>query len=135
MKTFMMINSYKNFTLKFSILIFLGIFTLSCNNNERDLKKDELELDSLSQELAKYKRSSDSLKSLIQKGDLAAKYPILFGKKFDNIPNPKKFIQSSLKEKPEKIPLKSKLGGTMAFREVKVLTEDWVLGSYGNGHS
>ncbi len=30
--------------------------------------------------------------------------------------------------------MKAVLGGTMEFREVKVITEDWVLAIYDDGH-
>ncbi len=134
MKTSMMNNRTKDEILKTLILLFLGAVLLGCNDRERDLEEKELQLDSLSRELAKYKRTSDSLKALIEKGDIAAEYPIYFGGKFDTIENPKEFIRNSLKEQPEVIPLKAEVGGTMAFREVKVLTEDWVLGTYDDGH-
>lgn len=134
MKTSMMNNTNKKIILKTFTLLFLGSVLFSCNDRDRDLEDKELQLDSLYQELAKYKRTSDSLKALIEKGDIAAEYPIYFGKEFDTIENPKEFIRNSLKEEPDKIPLEAKVGGTMAFREVKVLTEDWVLGTYDDGH-
>lgn len=134
MKTSMMNNLPKKTFLRTLTLLFLSLTILSCNDRERDMEDRELQLDSLSRELAKYKRTSDSLKALIEKGDIAADYPLFFGKKFDSIENPEEFIKNSLKQQPEKIPLKPKVGGTMAFREVKVLTEDWVLGTYDDGH-
>ncbi len=134
MRTSMMNNLSKKTFLKTLPLLFLGSIILGCNDRDRDLEDKELQLDSLSRELARYKRTSDSLKALIEKGDLAAEYPIFFGKRFDTIDNPNEFIRKSLKEHPEIIPLEAEVGGTMAFREVKVLTEDWVLGIYDDGH-
>lgn len=134
MKISMMNKIGKKTILKTFTLLFFGSVILGCNDRDRDLEDKDLQLDSLSRELAKYKRTADSLKALIEKGDIAAEYPIFFGKKFDTIENPKEFIRNSLKERPEKIPLKAEVGGTMAFREVKVLTEDWVLGTYDDGH-
>ena len=98
------------------------------------MTETEMELDSLSRELAEYKKTSDSLQALIEKGDMATDYKIYYGKQFDSIEDPESFIISSLKKKPELIPLKPKVGGKMAFRKVKVLTEDWVLGIYDDGH-
>lgn len=134
MKIYMMNNLSTKVILRTFTLLFLGSVILGCNDRDRDLEDKELQLDSLSRELSKYKRTADSLKALIEKGDIAAEYPIFFGKKFDTIENPKEFIRNSLKEHPEKIPLEAEVGGTMAFREVKVLTEDWVLGTYDDGH-
>ena len=39
-----------------------------------------------------------------------------------------------MRKHPELIPLDPVLGGEMQFRQVKVLTEDWVLASYDDGH-
>ena len=114
-----------------ALLILLGT---ACQDKEREMDDTELRLDSLSRELEEYKHTADSLKALIEKGDIASNYPIYFGKEYDSIEDPKEFIKSSLREQPEKIPLKPVVGGTMAFREVKVLTNDWVLGIYDDGH-
>ncbi len=114
-----------------ALLILLGT---ACQDKEREMDDTELRLDSLSRELEEYKHTADSLKALIEKGDIASNYPIYFGKEYDSIEDPKEFIKSSLREQPEKIPLKPVVGGTMVFREVKVLTNDWVLGIYDDGH-
>lgn len=53
---------------------------------------------------------------------------------FDTIENPEEYIADALKKQPEIIPLDPVLGGQMAFRQVKVLTEDWVLAVYDDGH-
>lgn len=116
------------------IIIFALFFVTSCQDREREMDDTQMQLDSLARELAQYKHTADSLKALIEKGDIAATYTIYFGKEFDSIEDPKEFIKNSLKEHPEQIPLKPVVGGTMAFREVKVLTNDWVLGIYDDGH-
>lgn len=132
MKTSMMNN--KTSLLKLVSFLVLSILLFSCDDKQRDLEKKDLQLDSLSRELARYKRTSDSLKALIEKGDIAAQYPIYYGKEFDTIENPENYIENALRERDDLIPLDPVLGGNMAFREVKVLTEDWVLGSYDDGH-
>lgn len=120
--------------IKIISIFLLPFILLSCNDNDRDMETKDMQLDSLSRELAKYKRTSDSLKALIEKGDIAAKYPIYYGKEFDSIENPERRIKNALQNRSELIPLEPVVGGTMAFREVKVLTEDWVLGIYDDGH-
>ncbi|MEG9328801.1 hypothetical protein V6B16_12720 [Salinimicrobium catena] len=117
----------------FALTFFLALFT-GCQDNERELQNTEQQLDSLSQELSRYKKTADSLKALIEKGDIAANYPIYFGKEFDSIEDPKEMIKTALKKHPEIIPLDPVVGGSMQFREVKVLTNDWVLGIYDDGH-
>lgn len=131
MKTFMMNRPI----LKIALLLVITVLVFSsCKDNEKDMAKTEMELDSLSRELALYKKTSDSLQALIEKGDMASDYKVYYGKKFDSIEDPAAFIIESLKKKPELIPLKPKVGGKMEFRKVKVLTEEWVLGIYDDGH-
>lgn len=132
MKTSMM-NKYKVLRKLFPFFI-LSILLIACNDEKRQLDDKDLQLDSLSRELAKYKRTSDSLKALIEKGNIAAQYPIFYGKKFDTIENPEMYIKNALKDRKDLIPLEPVVGGTMAFRDIKVLTEDWVLGVYDDGH-
>jgi hypothetical protein len=135
MRTSMMnrpnLTAFLKLPLTLTLLVLL--FT-ACQDKERELNDTQMQLDSLSRELAKYRKTADSLKSLIEKGDIAANYPIYFGKEFDSVKDPKEFIRTALKEQPERIPLKPQVGGTMQFREVKVLTNDWVLGIYDDGH-
>ena len=114
--------------------LLLLLFFTGCHDKEREMEDTEMRLDSLSRELEEYKHTADSLNALIEKGDIAAEYPIYFGKEFDSIEDPNEFIKSALKEQPEKIPLEPVVGGSMEFREIKVLTNDWVLGIYDDGH-
>ena len=120
--------------LKITFLSLLLISVSSCNDDEKDLQKFEQELDSLSRELTQQKELSDSLTNLLQNGDIGSEYSVFYGRKFDTIENPEEFISEKLKEHPEKIPLKPVLGGEMQYRQVKVLTEDWVLAIYDDGH-
>lgn len=118
--------------LLFLSLIFSSL--LACQDNDREMEETEIMLDSLSRELTEYKQKSDSLKQLLEKGDLATGFPVYYGRGFDTIENPEEFIANQLKEHPEKIPMDAVLGGTMQFRQVQVLTEDWVLAVYDDGH-
>lgn len=135
MKTSMMNKLKDHSFLKIVPLLFFSLLLIvGCKDNERDMEDENLRLDSLSRELAMYKHISDSLEALIEKGDMASDYPIYFKKEFDSIEDPKDFISKSLKEKPGLIPLKPVVGGKMEFRNVKILTEEWVLGVYDDGH-
>ncbi|GAB2772461.1 hypothetical protein [Salinimicrobium soli] len=108
--------------------------SVSCNDNERELEESKMQLDSLTRELANYKKRSDSLNLLLQKGELAKGYPVYFNSGFDTIENPKEFVATQLEKHPDLIPLKAELGGTMAFRDIQVISENWVLATYDDGH-
>ena len=60
--------------------------------------------------------------------------PVYFKKEFDTIDDPRKFVISALQQQTEKIPLDAVLGGNMEFRQIEVLTEDWVMAIYDDGH-
>jgi hypothetical protein len=129
-----MMNRNKFFS---GLIVLILIFSsIGCNDGDRDreLEETNMRLDSLSTALEAYKKERDSLRLLLQKGELATGYPVYFNKGFDTIDNPKEFISNSLKEKPELIPLEAKVGGTMAFRNVQVISENWVLATYDDGH-
>lgn len=131
MKTFMM-NSKHLLKIAFSSLLVLSL--LSCNDNDVKFKETNRRLDSLSNVLTQQRKMNDSLRALMARGELASSYPVFFGKKFDSIENPREFVKKALIEQPEKIPMKAEVGGTMAFREVQVISEDWVLATYDDGH-
>lgn len=124
----------KKFLFKTTFLTLLFLAVLACKNEDRDTEQRTAELDSLSTELAKQQEINDSLQYLMEKSEMAAGYPIFFGRKFDTIDNPEQYITSALKEQKEIIPLDAVLGGQMEFRQVQVLTEDWVLAIYDDGH-
>lgn len=50
------------------------------------------------------------------------------------IAEPAEFIEKSLREKPELIPLKAVLGGTMHFGKIQPLGSKWVIVYYDDGH-
>ncbi|WP_156879167.1 hypothetical protein [Salinimicrobium xinjiangense] len=105
-----------------------------CKQDDRQLEISRNQADSLSRELVQQREVNDSLRHLIEKNELAAGYPIFFGRKFDTISKPEEYISNALKQQKDKIPLDGVLGGTMEFRLVQVLTEDWVLAIYDDGH-
>lgn len=126
--------TFKKAHQKIPILILLFIIASGCKNDNREPEKYDAELDSLSAELTEQQQQIDSLQSLMSNSEMAAGYPIYFGRKFDTIPNPQEYIEKSLKEQKDLIPLEAVMGGTMDFRQVQVLTEDWVLAIYDDGH-
>ncbi|TDD97400.1 hypothetical protein [Flavobacterium cellulosilyticum] len=51
------------------------------------------------------------------------------------ITHPEQFIKNALREKPELIPLKAVLGGTMQFRTIKLLSSEWLIAAFDDGHN
>ncbi len=51
-----------------------------------------------------------------------------------NIPDPEQFIDSSLRSKPDIIPLQAVLGGQMNFNKIQVLGDKWIIADYEDGH-
>lgn len=98
------------------------------------MNEENARLDSLSVKLHKQELKNDSLNRLLEKSDLAGGYKIFFGRKFDSIQNPETYVTEALGQQKELIPLKAVLGGTMDYRKVQLLTEDWLLAIYDDGH-
>ena len=109
-------------------------FAVSCANEEKKIQEYELKIDSLATALDQQRRMSDSLNTLLKQDSTASDLSVFFGKGFENIQNPEEYIATELEKLPEKIPLDAVLGGKMEFRQVKVLTDDWVLAFYDDGH-
>lgn len=116
----------------FFTLIFLAV--IGCKNEDREIENRNAELDSLSNELTQQQELNDSLQYMMEKSELATGFPIYFGREFDTISNPEEYISNALKAQNDKIPAEAVLGGTMKFRQVQVLTEEWVLAIYDDGH-
>lgn len=111
-------------------LIFLSAF--GCKD-DRELQEIKNHLDSVSNALEVQQRQNDSLEKLVQNTSTGER-TIYFGKAFDTIDNPKDFLKESLNRQREKIPVDAVLGGSMEFRQVEILTEDWILAVYDDGH-
>lgn len=126
--------TFKTPLLKIAFLTLIFAAIIGCKNEDRELETRNAELDSLSNELTEQQELNDSLQYMLEKSELATGFPIYFGREFDTIPNPEEYISESLKSQSEKISMEAVLGGTMEFRQVQVLTEDWVLAVYDDGH-
>lgn len=65
--------------------IFISVFlvaALGCEDDEKKLQEYQQELDSLSNELTEQKEFSDSLNTLLQKGEMASGFTIFYGRSF-----------------------------------------------------
>ncbi len=58
------------------------------------------------------------------------------GQKFieNGITNPVEFIENNLRNKTELIPIKAVLGGTMHFGKIQLLSDEWLIANYEDGH-
>lgn len=116
---------------KLIIIILTLLLSTSCSNN---LSKDDLlkKLDSL-------ETSNDSLVELFDIEKAKSNY--WYNEKYDGeslikigIDNPKVFIEQSLRERTELIPIEAALGGTMHFGNVELLSREWLIAEFDDGH-
>ena len=112
--------------LLFSLLIILG----SCGKSTEE-KQRTIEIDSLKTEIRELRFALDTLSDqLMKKNYLTKDFPSYF----DSIPEPEKFLLEKLREKPELIPKKAVLGGTMHFKSVSFINDHLILAEYEDGH-
>lgn len=50
------------------------------------------------------------------------------------IKDPETFIENKLREKTDLIPLNSVLGGSMQFRNIQLLSSEWLIADFEDGH-
>ena len=115
-------------------LLLISVVTGCKENSNRKEQVAENEWKELAAELEREQERNDSLVLLLQKCSLATEFPVLFPKSFDTIADPEGFIIDALRSRKDLIPKDPVLGGTMQFRQIDVITEDWVLATYEDGH-
>jgi len=83
----------------------------------------------------------DSLSQLLTEEKPIAKPNYWYNEEYDGrkliksgITNPSEFIERNLRERPELIPLKPVLGGTMHFTNMQLLSREWIIADYEDGH-
>lgn len=117
-------------------MAFLTLFLLvlySCRNDEGESQEMKAKMDALVRKVETQEQRNDSLQTLLESCDRTS-MQVYFGKTFDSIPNPEIFIKEALREQQELIPIDAVLGGNMEFRQVEILSEDWVMAIYDDGH-
>lgn len=124
----------KVFFLKCGILILFLFSSFSCAESDRQLQEIQDKADSLSRELKRQQKLSDSLQAVLEKESEVDDFRIFYGKGYENIEAPEEYIKNELQKHKEKIPLDPVLGGTMEFREIRIISEDWLLAIYDDGH-
>ena len=122
--------------MKTSILVLIIFSILSCGRQNPESNSADEKLQSENKLLEK---KIDSLNGELKKAKLKKNY--WFDVEYEGmdlvnngIENPEKFIENSLREKPELIPLKPTLGGTMMFENMQLLADKWLIADYSDGH-
>ena len=133
--------TYNSSLLKIAFFSLLLVALSGCRNDAEntgttnaDLELKNARIDSLSSELERQEIRNDSLQEAFKSAVYASDYSIFFGKEWEEIENPEEHIRNSLKQQTDLIPLDAVLGGNMEFRQVQVISEDWVLAIYDDGH-
>ena len=133
MKISMTIKTGVYHTLKTIAVIAGFTFFISCQDRDRGLEVHQERYDSLLRVVDEYRKFADSVQAQLRKRE-AVGAPVFYGKEFEEIENPEEYIIYDLRDQPEMINLDPVLGGTMEFREIKVLTREWILAKYDDGH-
>ncbi len=127
---------------KLLLILIIFLHVLGCKKSER---KEELE-----QNVRFLKNQNDSLlnrSKLLQnnfdsiKKEYKLQNDFLYdsdvdGNQFKNkgIRAPKEFVEASLRERTDLIPLKGALGGNMHFGKIKLIGNKWLIAEYEDGH-
>ena len=108
-------------------------------------QKQEKESNLLQKENALLVNKNDSLKRKLEIAEKAIVVlqngSIWYNSEFDNadfkekgIKDPEKFITDELRSKPELIPIKGVLGGTISFGQIQLLGSKYLIAFYDDGH-
>lgn len=116
--------------MKNTFYLFFIFFIFSCNRNAEN-EAAAAKIDSLENEIKELKIANDTLsEQALQKAFVTKNYPPYF----DSIPNPEEFLLNHLQKKPELIPKKAVLGGTMRFTDVSFINDELFVAEYEDGH-
>jgi len=106
-----------------------------CNRN--NIQQQQQKIDSLQQVIQIFKASQDSLQQAMTGGSTAHNTAESWSySRFEQygIPDPEAFIDSTLRSRPQLIPVKGVLGGTMQFYKIQLINDIWVYAEYEDGH-
>lgn len=135
MKIFMMNSLLKKIPQQVLLILLFGNIACTEKNTGSDVELLNSEVDSLTRVLEKERTFSDSLQNILQvKRSSDSDHPVSLDRKFQGIENPEKYIINTLKKSPDQIPMKGIHGGNMQFRKITILTENWLLAVYDDGH-
>jgi hypothetical protein len=124
------------------ILVLTFSIVIGCNDEKKDgylteeIKRLKIENDSLKSVILRSRNQIDLLKTQIE---LTENY--WFDRDFDGselikkgIKNPEQYIENNLRNNQELIPLDGILGGVMHFSKIQVISKNWIIAEYDDGH-
>ena len=116
---------------KLSLIILTSICIFGC--------KEKNQTENLLAKVDSLKTENDSLAKILTKKKSESNY--WFDAEYDGeklieigIRNPEEFVENTLREKTDLIPLKATLGGTMNFEKIQLLSREWLIADFSDGH-
>lgn len=116
---------------KLAFLILTSLCIIGCQTVDRT-ENLQTKVDSL-------KMENDSLAKLISEQKPGTNY--WYHAQYDGgnliksgVENPEEFIKNNLRKRSDLIPLKAVLGGTMSFGNIQLLSSEWLIASFDDGH-
>ena len=116
---------------KLSLIILTSICIFAC--------KEKNQTENLLAKVDSLKTENDSLAKILTEKKSESNY--WFDAEYDGeklieigIKNPEEFVENTLREKTDLIPLKATLGGTMNFEKIQLLSREWLIADFSDGH-
>lgn len=123
-----------------TLILLTSLCLFGCaENNQTDPENNQTEL--LLAKVDSLKIENDSLTKLLTEEKPVSQSNYWYNAEYDGrkliksgIENPAEFIENKLRERPELIPLKPVLGGTIHFTNMQLLGREWIIAEYEDGH-
>lgn len=121
-------------------LLLLSLFILGCTEDHQQEKLfNEIEnLKSINDSLTNLLNEKQNQEVLIEEHHSPNHWynEQYDGKQFirNGIKDPEEYIKQQLRARPELIPIKAVLGGTMSFGRIQLLSHEWLITDFDDGH-
>jgi hypothetical protein len=111
-------------------MLTLIVFNSCINNNQKEVFLNKIDsLNIKNETLIKLLKEKKSTSNYWYKNEFDGEKLLNKG-----ISNPSDFIKNSLRKKTEIIPLAATLGGTMRFGNIQLLSSEWLIAEFDDGH-
>ncbi len=105
---------------------------------DRSGRQQRQQIDSLQRVIYTFKASQDSLQEALSgngngSSHIAESWSYPRFQRY-GIPDPEAYVDSVLRSRPQLIPLKAALGGTMQFYKIQLINDRWIYAEYEDGH-